>query len=102
MGTVTNDVLSVEAQQTAGQGKQFTPDRIAALLDGWRPHVLREMGRRRLWRGEARRLAWRPSYSLVVQAREGLKPTAARWSRPAARQRLPAIRGILTAKGLSS
>ena len=51
MGTVTNDVLSAEAQQTAGQGKQFTPDRIAALLDGWRPQVLREMGRRRLWRG---------------------------------------------------
>lgn len=51
MGTVTNDVLFAEAQQTAGQGKQFTPDRIAALLDGWRPQVLREMGRRRLWRG---------------------------------------------------
>ena len=50
MGTVTNDVLSAEAQQTAGQGKQFTPDRIAALLDGWRVQVLREMGRRRLWR----------------------------------------------------
>ena len=51
MGTVTNDVLSAEAQQTAGQGKQFTPDRIAALLEGWRPQVLAEMGRRRLWRG---------------------------------------------------
>ena len=51
MGTVTNDVLSAEAQQAAGQGKQFTPDRIAVLLDGWRPQVLREMGRRRLWRG---------------------------------------------------
>ena len=51
MGTVTNDVLSAEAQQAAGQGKQFTPDRIAALLEVWWPQVLREMGRRRLWRG---------------------------------------------------
>jgi hypothetical protein len=33
MGTVTNDVLSAEAQQAAGQGKRFTPDRIAALLE---------------------------------------------------------------------
>ncbi len=51
MGTVTKDELSVEAQQSAGQGKRFTPDEIAALLERWRPHVLREMGRRGLWRG---------------------------------------------------
>jgi RNA polymerase sigma factor (sigma-70 family) len=52
MSTVTNDELSVEAHRApAGQGREFTPDRIAALLDGWRPRVLREMRRRRLWRG---------------------------------------------------
>jgi RNA polymerase sigma factor (sigma-70 family) len=51
MGTVTKDELSVEAQQSAGQGKHYSPDEIAALLERWRPRVLREMGRRRLWRG---------------------------------------------------
>jgi RNA polymerase sigma factor (sigma-70 family) len=51
MGTVTKDELSVEAQQSAGQGKQYTPDEIAALLERWRARVLSEMGRRRLWRG---------------------------------------------------
>src|SRR3954447_26241429 len=52
MGTVTIDALSVEAQQTvAGEGQHFTPDRVAALLERWRPAVLREMGRRHLWRG---------------------------------------------------
>ncbi len=52
MDTVTHGALSVEAQQTvAEQGDQFTPDDVAALLDEWRPAVLREMGRRQLWRG---------------------------------------------------
>src|SRR3954447_4741543 len=52
MGTVTIDALSVEAQQTvAGEGQHFTPDRVAALLERWRPTVLREMARRQLWRG---------------------------------------------------
>ena len=51
MGTVTNGVLSAKAQQTAGQGKQFALDRIAALLEAWRPQVLREMSRRQLWCG---------------------------------------------------
>src|SRR4051794_18014058 len=52
MGTVTRDALSVEAQQAvAEEGKQFTPDDVAALLESWRPAVLREMGRRHLWRG---------------------------------------------------
>jgi DNA-directed RNA polymerase specialized sigma24 family protein len=52
MGTVTNDELSVEVQQTAvGEGNRFTPEEVAALLERWRPDVLREMGRRRLWRG---------------------------------------------------
>ena len=51
MGTVTRDALSVEAQQAvAGEG-QFTPDDVAALLERWRPAVLREMARRQLWRG---------------------------------------------------
>ena len=51
MGTVTKDELSVEAHETAEQGQQFTPDEIAALLERWRPQVLAEMGRQRLWRG---------------------------------------------------
>src|SRR5438876_1237471 len=41
-----------EAQLNAvRQGQHLTPDEIAAVLDRWRPHVLREMGRQRLWRG---------------------------------------------------
>jgi RNA polymerase sigma factor (sigma-70 family) len=52
MGTVTNDELSVEAQQTAvGQGNRFTPEEVAALLERWRPEVLSEMSHRGLWRG---------------------------------------------------
>src|SRR4051812_8767539 len=52
MGTVTSDGLPVEAQQAvAEEGQQFTPDQVAALLERWRPAVLREMGRRQLWRG---------------------------------------------------
>src|SRR4051812_25398637 len=51
MGTVTQDALSVEAQQAVAEEGQFTPDDIAALLERWRPAVLREMGHRQLWRG---------------------------------------------------
>src|SRR3954454_15840920 len=52
MGTVTSDGLPVEAQQAvAEEGEHFTPDQIAALLERWRPAVLREMGGRQLWRG---------------------------------------------------
>lgn len=51
MGTVTKDELSVEVQQSAGQAKQYTPDEISAMLERWRPQVLRDMGRRGLWRG---------------------------------------------------
>src|SRR3954452_21771543 len=51
MGTVTRDALSVEAQQAVAEEGQFTPDDVAALLERWRPSVLREMARRQLWRG---------------------------------------------------
>src|SRR3954454_14942301 len=51
MGTVTRDALSVEAQQAVAEEGQFTPDDVAALLERWRPTVLREMARRQLWRG---------------------------------------------------
>src|SRR4051812_775607 len=51
MGTVTRDALSVEAQQAVAEEGQFTPDEVAALLERWRPTVLREMERRQLWRG---------------------------------------------------
>src|SRR3954468_17546594 len=52
MGTVTTDGLPVEAQQAvAEEGQHFTPDQVAALLERWRPTVLREMARRQLWRG---------------------------------------------------
>src|SRR5436190_8141738 len=52
MGTVTSDGLPVEAQQAvAEEGQHFTPDQVAALLERWRPAVLREMARRQLWRG---------------------------------------------------
>src|SRR3954447_18853810 len=51
MGTVTRDALSVEAQQAGAEEGQYTPDYVAALLERWRPTVLREMARRQLWRG---------------------------------------------------
>src|SRR4051812_14969273 len=51
MGTVTRDALSVEAQQAVAEEGQFRPDDVAALLERWRPTVLREMARRQLWRG---------------------------------------------------
>lgn len=55
MGTVVEDELSAEAQDAvAGQEQHFTPDEIAALLDEWRPAVLREMAHRRLWQGASR------------------------------------------------
>src|SRR3954470_15175388 len=51
MGTVTRDAMSVEAQQAVADEGQFTLDDVAALLESWRPTVLREMARRQLWRG---------------------------------------------------
>jgi RNA polymerase sigma factor (sigma-70 family) len=53
MGTVTNDDLTAELRESSGR-QSFTPQQIAAILERWRPEVLREMERSRLWHGASR------------------------------------------------
>jgi RNA polymerase sigma factor (sigma-70 family) len=54
MSTVTNDELAAGLRETSSEGQSFTPQRIAAILERWRPEVLREMERTRLWHGANR------------------------------------------------
>src|SRR3954449_6375356 len=49
---LTHEQLTLEeGRLSPGCGRAMTPDEIAGRLDAWRPDVLREMGRKRMWSG---------------------------------------------------